>query len=96
MDRSHARGIRVIGATLTPYGDHGAYTAAREGVRQAGNASIRGGGIFDAVADWTGPSATPSARIGSVPPTTPATTSTSTTRGMRALADAIDLSDVTP
>ncbi|MEU0331886.1 GDSL-type esterase/lipase family protein [Streptomyces sp. NPDC006193] len=49
--RAHARGIRVVGVTLTPYGGHPAWTAAREAVRQRVNAFIRGGGAFDAVAD---------------------------------------------
>ncbi|MEW2131238.1 GDSL-type esterase/lipase family protein [Streptomyces sp. NPDC005435] len=49
--RAHARGIRVVGVTLTPYRGHPAYTAAREGVRQRVNAFIRDGGVFDAVAD---------------------------------------------
>ncbi|OIJ63361.1 hypothetical protein WN71_034440 [Streptomyces mangrovisoli] len=50
--RAHARGIRVVGATLTPFGGHPAYTAAREAVRQQVNALIRGGRIFDTVVDF--------------------------------------------
>ncbi|MFI5686649.1 SGNH/GDSL hydrolase family protein [Streptomyces sp. NPDC051636] len=50
--RAHARGIRVVGATLTPYGGHGAFTAAREAVRRQVNTFIRAGGAFDAVADF--------------------------------------------
>ncbi|ARP73009.1 SGNH hydrolase [Streptomyces pluripotens] len=49
--RAHARGIRVIGVTLTPYRGYPAYTAARESVRQRVNAFLRTGGAFDAVAD---------------------------------------------
>nr|WP_202485954.1 GDSL-type esterase/lipase family protein [Streptomyces sp. SID4985] len=49
--RAHARGIRVVGVTLTPYRGHPAYSAAREGVRQRVNAFIRERGVFDAVAD---------------------------------------------
>ncbi|WP_018547109.1 GDSL-type esterase/lipase family protein [Streptomyces sp. LaPpAH-108] len=49
--RAHARGIRVVGVTLTPYRGHPAYSAVREGVRQRVNAFIRDGGVFDAVAD---------------------------------------------
>ncbi|MER6567597.1 SGNH/GDSL hydrolase family protein [Streptomyces sp. NPDC001093] len=49
--RAHARGIRVVGVTLTPYRGFSAYTDAREAVRQQVNAFIRTGGIFDAVAD---------------------------------------------
>ncbi|MFF4016394.1 SGNH/GDSL hydrolase family protein [Streptomyces sp. NPDC001843] len=50
--RAHARGIRVVGATLTPYGGHPAFTTAREAVREQVNAFIRTGGTFDAVADF--------------------------------------------
>ncbi|MER6027541.1 SGNH/GDSL hydrolase family protein [Streptomyces sp. NPDC001851] len=49
--RAHARGVRVIGVTLTPYRGFPAYTDAREAVRQRVNAFIRTGGAFDAVAD---------------------------------------------
>ncbi|MFF1280845.1 GDSL-type esterase/lipase family protein [Streptomyces sp. NPDC058299] len=49
--RAHARGIRVVGVTLTPYRGHPAWSAAREAVRRRVNAFIRGGGVFDAVAD---------------------------------------------
>ncbi|MBL1084069.1 SGNH/GDSL hydrolase family protein [Streptomyces actinomycinicus] len=49
--RAHARGIRVVGVTLTPFAGYSAWTAAREGVRQRVNAFIRTGGAFDAVAD---------------------------------------------
>ncbi|MGW7259018.1 SGNH/GDSL hydrolase family protein [Streptomyces sp. NPDC054834] len=50
--RAHARGIRVVGATLTPFGGHGAFTAAREAVREQVNEFVRRGGAFDAVADF--------------------------------------------
>ncbi|GEJ99866.1 GDSL-type esterase/lipase family protein [Streptomyces sp. 1-11] len=49
--RAHARGIRVVGVTLTPYAGYTAYTAAGEAVRRKVNAFIRTGGAFDAVAD---------------------------------------------
>ncbi|MER6378987.1 SGNH/GDSL hydrolase family protein [Streptomyces sp. NPDC001250] len=49
--RAHARGIRVVGVTLTPYRGFTAYSDERETVRQRVNAFIRTGGAFDAVAD---------------------------------------------
>jgi lysophospholipase L1-like esterase len=49
--RAHARGLRVVGVTLTPYRGFSAYTGAREAVRQRVNAFIRTRGTFDAVAD---------------------------------------------
>ncbi|MDH6626117.1 lysophospholipase L1-like esterase [Streptomyces sp. LBL] len=50
--RAHARGIRVIGATITPYGGNGGYTEARETVRQAVNDFVRTSGLFDALVDF--------------------------------------------
>ncbi|MEV4336680.1 GDSL-type esterase/lipase family protein [Streptomyces sp. NPDC049590] len=49
--RAHARGIPVVGVTLTPYGGYPAWTPAGEAVRLRVNAFIRTGGAFDAVAD---------------------------------------------
>ena len=54
--RGQARGIKVIGGTLTPFENEtflvGAWTPAREAVRQSVNAWIRTGGAFDAVIDF--------------------------------------------
>lgn len=50
--RAHARGIKVIGATLTPYEGAAYYSDAGEAVRQEVNAFIRGGGEFDGVIDF--------------------------------------------
>lgn len=52
VERAHARGLKVVGATLMPFGGHRGYTEAREAVRQRINAEIRAGGVFDAVADF--------------------------------------------
>src|SRR5262249_13916970 len=54
--RAHSHGIKLIGATLTPYENEtflpGAWTPEREAKRQAVNAWIRDGGAFDAVVDF--------------------------------------------
>ncbi len=56
---AHARGVRVIGATLppfegalegTPYAGH--YSEAKDSLRRAVNRWIRAGGAFDAVVDF--------------------------------------------
>jgi lysophospholipase L1-like esterase len=50
--RSHDRGLRVIGATITPFKGWHSYTDELESVRQAVNAFIRTGTDFDAVVDF--------------------------------------------
>ena len=54
--RARTRGIRIFGGTLTPFENEtflvGAWTPAREAVRQAVNAWIREAGAFDAVIDF--------------------------------------------
>ena len=54
--RARTRGIKIFGATLTPYENEtflvGAWTPEREAKRQAVNAWIREGGAFDAVVDF--------------------------------------------
>lgn len=52
IDRAHDHGIRVVGATLTPYGGAGYYSAEGERDRQAVNFWIRTSGEFDAVIDF--------------------------------------------
>ncbi|MEU7693839.1 SGNH/GDSL hydrolase family protein [Microbispora hainanensis] len=55
VTRAHARGIRVYGATLTPFGGHDGYDDAqgrRERARRVVNEWIRTGGRFDAVIDF--------------------------------------------
>ncbi|MFF4019226.1 SGNH/GDSL hydrolase family protein [Streptomyces sp. NPDC001843] len=50
--QAHARGLKVIGATLMPFEGHRGYTPAREAVRQQVNAEIRAGRVYDAVVDF--------------------------------------------
>jgi lysophospholipase L1-like esterase len=52
VDRAHARGIKVLGATLMPMGGLWLHNAETEGMRQAVNRWIRTGGKFDAVVDF--------------------------------------------
>ncbi|GHD99518.1 SGNH/GDSL hydrolase family protein [Streptomyces alanosinicus] len=49
---AHGRGLKVVGATLTPFRGHRGYTPARETVRRQVNAQIRSGGVYDAVVDF--------------------------------------------
>ncbi|MEV5754848.1 SGNH/GDSL hydrolase family protein [Actinoallomurus sp. NPDC052308] len=50
--RAHARGIKVIGATLTPFKGWSVYDDTLEATREAVNAYIRSSRIFDAVIDF--------------------------------------------
>ena len=54
--RAHSAGIKIIGATLTPFGNEtymaNAWNPQREEVRLAVNGWIRDGGAFHAVADF--------------------------------------------
>ncbi|MBK6015868.1 SGNH/GDSL hydrolase family protein [Streptomyces sp. MBT53] len=50
--QAHAHGVKVVGATLMPFGGYPRYTAAREAVRQRVNAAIRSGTVYDAVVDF--------------------------------------------
>ncbi|NEA61629.1 SGNH/GDSL hydrolase family protein [Streptomyces sp. SID12488] len=52
VDDAHRRGLRVVGATLMPFGGFRGYSTTTEALRQAVNAEIRGGRVFDAYADF--------------------------------------------
>jgi lysophospholipase L1-like esterase len=55
IGRAHERGLRIIGATLTPFAGttyRGYYTPAKEEVREAVNRWIRTSGAFDGVVDF--------------------------------------------
>jgi lysophospholipase L1-like esterase len=52
VQQAHARCIRIIGATITPFRNSVYDTPAHEQTREAVNAWIRTSGVFDAVADF--------------------------------------------
>ena len=52
IERAHLHGIKVIGATLTPYGGASYYSDEGEAIRQALNRWIRTGQAYDAVVDF--------------------------------------------
>jgi lysophospholipase L1-like esterase len=88
---AHARGIRVVGATITPYGGYGAYTESREAVRLTVNAFIRNGALFDAVVDFDAVVRDPADPHRIRPAYDPGDHLHFNDTGMRALADGIDL-----
>ncbi len=51
-DRAHEHGLKIIGATLTPYGGANYHSDAGEQVREAVNDWIRTSGVFDGVIDF--------------------------------------------
>ncbi len=51
-DRAHEHGIKIFGATLTPYEGAGYYSEAGEQVREAVNDWIRSSGVFDGIIDF--------------------------------------------
>jgi lysophospholipase L1-like esterase len=53
VGRAHARGLRVIGATVVPYRGWGDWwTEAKEADRQKVNSFVRDGGVFNGYADF--------------------------------------------
>ena len=52
IERAHARGITVVGATLTPFEGAAYFTQAGEAKRAAINAWIRTGKAYDGVIDF--------------------------------------------
>jgi lysophospholipase L1-like esterase len=50
--RAHLRGLRAVGATLTPFEGQASHVPAREAARQQVNAWIRSSGAWDGVADF--------------------------------------------
>lgn len=52
IERAHQHGLKIIGATMTPFAGAGYYSPAKEEVRKAVNAWIRQGGAFDGVIDF--------------------------------------------
>jgi lysophospholipase L1-like esterase len=94
--RAHARGIRVVGATITPYGGYGAYTESREAVRLTVNAFIRNADLFDAVVDFDAAVRDPADPHRIRPAYDPGDHLHFNDTGMQALADDIDLNTLLP
>lgn len=51
-EQAHARGLRVIGSTVTPFYGHRGYTPLLDAVREQINTQIRAGKVFDEVVDF--------------------------------------------
>jgi lysophospholipase L1-like esterase len=91
-DRAHRAGIKVIGATITPYGcDTGCLGSDQEATRQQVNAWVRTSPVFDGVADFDAALRDPQ-NPSRVLPAYQADPLHPNIAGQRAMADAIDLS----
>ena len=52
IERAHAKGVKIFGATIAPYEGAFYYSAEGNGVREQINKWIRSSGAFDAVLDF--------------------------------------------
>jgi lysophospholipase L1-like esterase len=90
--RAHAQGVKVAGATLTPYEGAGYYSAEGEQIRQAVNNWIRTSGEVDAVIDFDAVTRDPANPGRFLPAYDPGDHLHPNDAGYQAMADAIDLS----
>ncbi|HVT46221.1 MAG TPA: SGNH/GDSL hydrolase family protein [Vicinamibacterales bacterium] len=95
IERAHAHGIRVLGATLTPY--KGAFYASDSGeaAREATNAWIKTSGAFDGVIDFAAVVADPNDPLSFAPAFNDRDHLHPNDAGYKAMADAIDLRLIT-
>ena len=96
IDRVHARGLRIYGATITPFGGSHYGGAEREAARQAINRWIRTGGAFDAVIDFDAVLRDPAQPSRLLPLVDTGDHLHPNEAGYRMMADAIDLALLLP
>jgi len=101
--RAHLHGMRIIGATLTPFEDAfkgtpfaGYYDAGKERKRQAVNQWIRGSGAFDGVIDFDAAARDPSNPAHILPAYDSGDHLHPQDGGYKAMADSIDLGMLAP
>jgi lysophospholipase L1-like esterase len=95
ISRAHARGLKLIGATITPcegVSITGYYSAAKEATRQAVNKWIRTGGAFDGVIDFDAVVRDPDHPSQLLPKFTSKDHLHPNDTGYKAMGDSIDLS----
>jgi lysophospholipase L1-like esterase len=91
IQRAHDHGIRVIGATLTPYQGAGYASPAGEEVRTGLNNWIKTGGAFDGVVDFAAATADPANPLAFRPGFNITDHLHPNDAGYRAMGDAVDL-----
>ena len=94
--RAHARGLRIYGATITPFGGAGYDRPGHEEARQKVNAWIRDSRAFDAVIDFDAVVRDPSDPRRLLPALDTGDHLHPNEEGYRAMAGAIDLGLFTP
>ncbi len=92
IDRAHSRGIKVIGATLTPFEGAAYNTEQREVIREAVNQFIRTGHAYDAVIDFDTATSNPAHPTQFRPEFDSGDHLHPNDAGYKAMADSIDLS----
>ncbi|MGK5630872.1 GDSL-type esterase/lipase family protein [Streptomyces sp. URMC 123] len=92
--RGHARGLRVIGGTIMPFGGFRGHTPELEAVRQAVNERIRAGEVYDAVVDFDAALRDPSRPDRLFPAYDEGDHLHPSDEGYRAMAYAVDLADL--
>ncbi|MFD8999776.1 SGNH/GDSL hydrolase family protein [Streptomyces sp. NPDC059582] len=90
-DRVHARGLRVLAATILPCGGTSRCPAAVDAERTAVNAWIRGSGVFDGVLDFDAVLRDPAAPTRMLPVYDSGDHLHPGDAGLAALADSVDL-----
>jgi lysophospholipase L1-like esterase len=95
ISRAHEHGIRVIGATLTPYQGAAYASPAGESAREALNSWIRSSGAFDGVIDFAPVVAAPDNPLAFAPGYNDRDHLHPNDAGYKAMADAIGLALIT-
>jgi lysophospholipase L1-like esterase len=91
IERAHARGLKIYGATLTPYEGAAYYTPEGEAKRQALNQWIRTSGAYDGVIDFDMVTRDPAAPTKFLPAYDSGDHLHPGDAGYKAMGDAVDL-----
>ena len=91
IERAHARGVKMIGATLTPFWGANYYTDDGEAKREAVNTWIRTSGVYDGVIDFDKATRDPNDPRKLLPAYDSCDHLHPSDAGYKAMADAIDL-----
>ncbi|WP_438487801.1 SGNH/GDSL hydrolase family protein [Streptomyces sp. S186] len=89
--QAHARGLRVTGGTLTPFGGHRGYSRRLNAVRERVNRLIRSGAVYDDVVDFDRALCDPEHPLRLLPEYDSGDHLHPSDEGYQAMADAVDL-----